>query len=177
MKNYIPRSHPAARWVAVLLSFSLLGLAFVAARELWTKRTGTQLESWLVPVFEIIGRATYEDWMLYAGIFALLLGLVLVAIGIKPRRKTHRAVASAANIWIRDVDIARQCTATAEKVPGVRRASTYVTRTTVTVTITCSSHDDDVTERVSASITPLIAELATVPQLVLRTSPRNGEDR
>ncbi|MEJ5997622.1 DUF6286 domain-containing protein [Corynebacterium sp. H130] len=168
MKPYKPKAMPASQVVAVLLSLGAFGLAAAAARELWTKRTGTALESWLRPVFDTISRAHFESWMFPAGVISAVVGLVLVIIALKPRPSTHEALAAAPNFWIRNVDVARLCTATAERVPSVATASTYAAPRHVTVTITGSDRHADLAERVAEAVQPILDQLADERTLTVK---------
>lgn len=159
MKRYIPRAIAASQILSIALSLGAFALAIAAARELWTKRTGTELKSWLHPVFELISRAHYEPWMLPGGVVAALVGLIFIIVAVKPRPRTHVPLAAAPNFWIRNVNIARLCTATAERVPGVSKASTYASPRTVIVTVTGSDHHGDLAARVSDSIEPIVGLL------------------
>lgn len=174
MSGYIPKSQPASRAVSVVLSMTAIGVAVAAARELWTKRTGTTLKSWLRPVFEFISRAEYQPWMLPVGMLVFVLGLVLIVVTVKPRPKTHVRLAQAPNMWIRDVDIARMCTATAERVPGVASASTHASPRTVVVSITGSNQHPDLAERVEAAVTPIVQQLSQPRKVSVKFHNRFG---
>ncbi|MDU0478678.1 DUF6286 domain-containing protein [Staphylococcus chromogenes] len=172
-KTFPPKAQPAARSLALVIAFAFLGVVIVVARELWSMRTGSQLESWLEPIFQVIGRARYQAWMFPAGIAAALVGIWLMIMAVFPRRQTHRGIISAANLWIRPMDIARHCTATAEKIPGVNRASTFATTRLVTVTVTGDPQDTDLAERVQTALSPITAALVDAPRLVVRIQSRN----
>ncbi|QGU02899.1 hypothetical protein CKALI_10220 [Corynebacterium kalinowskii] len=174
MKGYIPKGQPASRAVAVLLSIGSCGLAIAAARELWTKRTGTELKSWLKPVFDLIARAKYEPWMLPLGVAVVILGIYLVAVALKPRPMTHVQLAASPNFWVRNVDIARLCTATAERVPSVAGASTYASPKHVIVSITGSDQHHDLAQRVEAAILPIVEQLESPRKISVKFHNKFG---
>ncbi|QMV86167.1 hypothetical protein HW450_05485 [Corynebacterium hindlerae] len=177
MTTRVPRATPASRIVAILMSLSLFGVAICAARELWTKRTGTQLNSLLTPVFELIARAKYEPWMLPMGCLVVAVGFALIVIALKPRPRTHIQLRMAENHWTRNVDIARLCTAAAERVPGVARASTYASPRHVTVTISGNHSDSTLVERVTSTVHNVVAPLADAPQVQVRLQQQPGENQ
>lgn len=168
MKPFVPRAQPASRFLAVALSLGLFALVGIAGRELWTKRTGTQLESWLRPVFDTVARARFESWMLPAGVAVAIVGIVFIVVALKPRPKTHVALAAGPNFWIRNLDIARLCTSTAERVPGVARATTYASPRTITVTVSGGERHDDLAERVHAAVSPIVDHLAASRRLQVK---------
>lgn len=174
MKPYAPKGQPASRAIAVLLSVAAIGLAIAAARELWTKRTGTELESWLKPIFDLIARARYETWMLPVGVLVALIGVFFVIAALSPRPRTHVQLAASQNFWIRNVDVARLCTATAERVPRVAGASTYASPRSVVVSITGGDHHEDLPERVREAIDPVVAQLAEPRKLSVKFQSRAG---
>lgn len=168
MKTFTPRAQPSSRIFALTLCLLMFGVAGIAARELWTKRTGTALESWLSPIFELISRAQYQPWMLPVGILAIVVGLIFMFSSLKPRRATHQALAGEPTLWVRNVDIARMCTAVAERVPGVAVASTYASPRVVTVTVTGNSGDEPLPDRVRLAVHDKLAKLAKAPTLHVR---------
>lgn len=163
-----PLAQPTARYTAVILGLLLLGLVGVVIRELWSMRTDSDLESWAEPITQVIGRATYQPWMLPAGIASIVLGIILIYIAFRPRTRTHRPLASTASLWTRSVDIARMCTAASEKVPGVMRAYSVATNKRVTVNVHGDVKDPTLQSRVEAVVEPLVAELEHEPDLAIR---------
>ncbi|AKK02261.1 DUF6286 domain-containing protein [Corynebacterium epidermidicanis] len=172
-----PKAQPAARAVALLLAVALLGVVVVVGRELWTMRTGSQLQSWLEPIFETIGTARYQPWMFPAGLFAIALGLCLIVVAFLPRRATHRQLRSSARIWVRPVDIARLCTAHAQRVPGVLRASTFATPRAINISVTGDPNDPNLPGRVEESVYPILQQLIDDPKINIRVHSRNEEAR
>lgn len=137
-----PSTTPVARHAAVVIGFLLLAVAVVCAREIWLRNSSSLTwESWVEPVLDTVGAATFETWMLPAGVGAVLLGLLLVWMALRPRRRTHERIPAEAPVWMRPVDIARAFTAAAHTVPGVATASTYVGSRDVTVTVTGRADD------------------------------------
>ncbi|GAB3691827.1 DUF6286 domain-containing protein [Corynebacterium nasicanis] len=142
MSGRAPRANPWARHVAILIGVALCGVAVVCGREIWLRNsTSIDWDTWVEPVTMTIGNATFQPWMLPAGAAAVLLGLFLVWVAVRPRSLTHRAVRSEASLWIRPVDISRLLSATARRVPGVATARTHLSGSTAHVTVT--GHEGD----------------------------------
>lgn len=175
-KRTQPKAPPIARVYAMLTALALCGLIFVLLRELWSMRTGSQLESWLRPFFSLIGDVRYQPWMYPAGIAGVVVGILFVLGAMWPRRKTHWQTNSSATTWVRPVDVARMCTAAAEKVPGVIRATTASTAHRTTVYVTGDPTDAELEMQVIDAVQPVVDQLDPKPAVHVRIQNR-GEAR
>lgn len=176
-----PRAHPWARHAAVIIGLVLLIVALVCARELWLRNSSSiHWESWVNPIVGTIGNATYQPWMLPAGFGAFLLGVFLLGVALRPRTRTHRALAPTvvatpgASTWMRPVDIARLLSATALTVPGVSNAASHVAGRTATVSVAARIPDADLSPEVETTLTALLAELGL--DVTLRVRRRSSEE-
>lgn len=128
------RAQPVARYVAVAIGLTLWVGAAVCIRELWLRNSSSNTwESWIEPILTTIGEKTYQPWMLPGGIIISTLGVIVTWLALRPRTRTHHQVASAASIWLRQVDIARVLTFTTRSVPGVSTAHSRVNSKTATI--------------------------------------------
>lgn len=155
-----PVASPLARWIAMFFGLVFLALSGAAGRELWVRHFAPEYRSWADPFTEYIGHLSYHTWMLYAGIGCLVVGVLLLIPVFKPRSTTHRRLVDDENVWMRPVDIARMTTANAEKVSGVNSASTVVKHNQVRITVTTDRTDPTLADRVSRTVTPLLAQVA-----------------
>lgn len=167
-----PRARPVAHYVALLIGVALLAVAVVCARELWLRNDpDISWESWVDPLVLIIGSATYRPWMLPVGVLAATLGAVLMWIGVRPRTRTHRRLASSISLWTRPSDLARLISAQAHRVPGVLSARSQVTGRTVTVTVTEAGDDATLVGDIEAAVTPLLDTLGLPLTVQVRVEP------
>lgn len=172
-----PRAQPVARHVAFLVGLVLLAVSVVCARELWLRNDAdVDWESWIDPLVLTIGSATYQPWMLPVGILAVVLGGVLMWIGVRPRTRTHRRLASSVPLWTRPSDIARLTSAQALRVPGALSARSQVSGRTATVTVTGSGEVTALAEEVEAAVSPLLEALGLPLTLRVRIE-KQGEVR
>ena len=75
----------------------------------------------------------------------------------------------------RPIDIARLCTAQAERVPGVLRAHSTVTPKHITVSVNGdTSTAEDLTNRVTQQLTPHLANVAGAPTLTVHVKEPEG---
>jgi len=174
----IPRATPLARYVAILIGLALLVVAVLCGREIWLRNSRSiDWEPWADPIFRTIGNATYQPWMLPAGVIAAVLGVLLVWSAFRPRTRTHRRVQSTAPVWMRPVDVSRMLCAAARTVPGVASAASHVSGDTAHVSVT--GHREDLAPLVDVALTPLLDSLGVGLTLQVRQRPlaESGEQR
>ncbi|KAA8723768.1 DUF6286 domain-containing protein [Corynebacterium spheniscorum] len=165
-----PKASPAARWLVIVLGLLLISLAIVLGRDLWLNGNRPALA---VPqVLDLLSNATYEPWMLPAGIVSVVVGVIMVILALKPRKATHHQLRSTVSLWMRPVDIARKATATASRVAGVSTAHSHATKKTVNVSITGDAEDEQLGARVEQAVTGIARELDPAPEVKVRVRPR-----
>ena len=113
--------------------------------------------------------------MFPVGILLCVIALVLLAVTFWPRKSTYRQIESTTSLWMRPIDIARLCTAQAERVPGVLRAHSTVTPKHITVSVNGdTSTAEDLTNRVTQQLTPHLANVAGAPTLTVHVKEPEG---
>ncbi|MGA9870319.1 MAG: DUF6286 domain-containing Asp23/Gls24 family envelope stress response protein [Rhodococcus sp. (in: high G+C Gram-positive bacteria)] len=169
-----PTASPAAVPVALVLAVALLGLAFVAGREFLIVHDTIVGAPWILNTIDAIADLHWAPWMLGASAAALIVGLLLVALGLKPRTRTHvGAVSPSAQtpaVWLRPADVARVCSDRAGSVHGSLSARTTVTRKRVTVEVHPVPGSDAaaLTESVRDALTPTLTALSDTRRLDIR---------
>ena len=170
-----PVRDPGAKWVSVILGILLIALAIIIGREFWVVYGNNSAQSWLEPVYSWIAGLTYQDWMFPVGILLCVIALVLLAVTFWPRKSTYRQIESTTSLWMRPIDIARLCTAQAERVPGVLRAHSTVTPKHITVSVNGdTSTAEDLTNRVTQQLTPHLANVAGAPTRTVHVKEPEG---
>ena len=165
VRGHRPAASPAARYLAVLIGLLLVAAAVVAGRDLYIRYTDVEWQPWVSAATGWIGDLTYRAWMLPAGIAALIIGLLLIWAAIRPRTKTHRELTSEVAVWMRPVDVARMCTASAQRVPGVMGAHTVARKRSIDVTVIGNTADQRLREELQQSLQPLASLVAGSPRL------------
>lgn len=163
-----PKANPAAKWIGLLFSLFLIAVAVIAGRELFILFSDTDQQSWVEPALSYVGNLEYQSWMFPAGIAAVIVGLILVFIALKPRKKTHHRLIANVPVYLRTIDVVRMCTAAAEKVAGVHDASTDVSKRSVTVTIHGTDPDGSLSSRVAQAVQPLVERIDGSPTLKVK---------
>lgn len=161
-----PTASPAAVPIALGLALTLLAAAFVAGREFLIVNGTFGGAPWIGNAVAWIADLHWAVWMIPAAVASILVGLTLVALGVKPRTRTHTGAFSPTSpsptVWLRPTDVARMCSDHANGVPGVESARTTVTRRKVTVDVRRLAGSDSalVTEAVRTAVAPALAVLA-----------------
>jgi len=170
-----PLAYPAAAPAAALIAVAALILAFTAARELLIVRGTYGGAPWLRNSFEWFGRLHWEPWIPVAAAACVAVGVVLLAVACKPRRRTHlplQVAGPVATVWMRRTDLARMCSAHASSLSGVAAARTVVDRRRAVVRITVEDETPvaDLTAAVRAAVEPNLALLAEPIPLVVKVN-------
>ncbi|MDJ0392235.1 DUF6286 domain-containing protein [Rhodococcus sp. G-MC3] len=169
-----PTASPAALPVALVLALALLGVAFVAGREFLIARETIVGAPWIGNAVDWIAQLHWATWMIPAAAGAVIAGLLLVAIGLKPRTKTHTGAMSATSpspmVWLRPTDVARLCSDHAGDVQGADSARTTVTKKHVTIEVRKTRDADEaaMTESVRDAVAPTLAALADTRKTRIR---------
>lgn len=169
-----PTASPAALPVTLVLAALLLGVAFVAGREFLIVHDTIVGAPWVGNTVEWIAELHWAPWMISAAVASVLVGVILVALGLKPRTETHIGASSPTSsspmVWLRPTDVARMCSDHAGSVPGSESARTTVTRKKVTVDVhrTAGADSTSLSESVSAAIAPTLAILADTRKIQVR---------
>lgn len=168
-----PLGNPAARWIAVLTSLLLLGLAGVAARDLWYHFYGDEslAESWLGRTWDFLGSFASDAAAATVGIILTLLGLLLLFFTFKPRPHGFVRVNSPASIWTRPVDVARKATYTTRGDLGGEQVRTKANRKSVKVNVVDDGSGPAMQERVTQALNNEFRTLSAPPAVSVKLLP------
>lgn len=108
--------------------------------------------------------------MVPAGAVALILGLWLVVVAVRPRRKTVVAVDAAGSVWMRPRDVARLASHAASCVPGVEVLNSAATRRKVTMYVGITGMESDAAAKgsIAAAVGSATEILVPTPKIVVR---------
>lgn len=166
MSSTVPRALASVRILVILLGVVSLALSVVLAREAWIAWSGSAWGSWVKPVADLMAGTELPAWIIPVAVLAIVAGCAGVIAALKPRRRTHRALSSnTISAWTRPVDIARVCSATAQRTPGVAAARATVTSKHAHVVVNGDSEDAGLQARVHSAITTALSVLPSPPKV------------
>jgi hypothetical protein len=149
-----PVAAPAAAVVGVIAAVLVIAVGVVGIRETLVSTGSLAGGSWLEWLFGKAEVLKPADWMVPAGVAAVVLGLWTLAAGLKPRRGTHLAVGADTGVWIRRRDAARLAANSARTIDSVTTAAAKAKRRALRVTATATGD----TARVHDDLTTAIAQ-------------------
>lgn len=171
-----PKASPIARTLAVILGVLLLALAGVVTREIFVVLPNQDQQSWITPITEFFGQDELPEWIVWAGVGAIAVGVLLLIVAFKPRERTHRAIKSDAPVWMRPVDIARISSATAQQLPGARSAHSKLAGKKLKVVVEGDANDSSLAERVEQALTTKLSYLHEQPRIEVHVESESSQE-
>jgi hypothetical protein len=159
-----PAGTAAAVPVGVLAAAATIAAGVVGVRDALQAAdvvSGPSWTGWLAGKLEVVKPA---DWMIPAGIIAVVAGLWILVAAVKPRRVTHVAVGHD-GVWIRRRDIARLAAESAEMVDSVLSATAKSRRRTLRITVRAIGDTDRVGTDLDTTIGQRLAVLSPPPRV------------
>ncbi|MGZ0145888.1 Asp23/Gls24 family envelope stress response protein [Kribbella sp. WER1] len=141
----------------------LVGVGVVGVAEM-LRATGL-LRGQVIPA-DWFGRTVVVepgDWMRVAGIAAVVVGLVVLVLAVKPRRRTHLQVGDL--VWIRPAAAARLAADSASRVDSVTAASVVAKRRRLQATVTMFGSPKRVHDEVQATIADRLRSVTPQPRV------------
>lgn len=158
-----PVAGPAARWFGVVGGLILVAVGAVGVAEM-LRATGL-LRGQVIPD-GWFGRTlvvTPAGWLRTAGIAAVVVGLILLVIAVKPRRRTHLAAGEL--VWIRPAAAARLAADAAARVDSVTAASADAKRRRLHATVTTFGDPPRVHDEVRTAIADRLHTVTPTPRV------------
>ncbi|MFK4084669.1 DUF6286 domain-containing Asp23/Gls24 family envelope stress response protein [Kribbella sp. NPDC020789] len=161
-----PVAGAAAVWVGLVSAVALILAGCVAIREMAVGFGMMDGSSWLTRGFGRAFELQPAGWMVPAGIGALVVGLLLLVLTFKRRRRTHHAVDGADGfVWLRSSDIARLAADSARRVDSVTEVSGQFKRKRADLIVTTFGDP----ARVSTDVTTVVDDRLRIITPVPRT--------
>ncbi|EGD54943.1 DUF6286 domain-containing protein [Gordonia neofelifaecis] len=170
-----PVAFPGAAIAGGVLGVALLVLSGLLVRDVLVVTGLVGGDTWTHHLVVELSAQTWSGWMWSIPILCALVGLGLLWLAIKPRRRTHLSVDGYQVAWTRPVDVARSASAAALKVPNVRRAVTSVGRKRIRVTVTAAGPVDR--ERIARAAADAVARVCAGRPVVVKVRDPRRENR
>ena len=135
MPGPIPVATASARRVGVLLALLVLMAGAVAIRDSAVGFGALSGTSWTGAVLAATDKLHSQWWMVPVGCVALVAGLWLMFLAVRPRRRTAVSVTAAGSVCMRPRDVARLSAHAASTVPGVEVLRSDASRRKVTLLV------------------------------------------
>ncbi|MGO3325608.1 DUF6286 domain-containing protein [Gordonia sp. (in: high G+C Gram-positive bacteria)] len=174
-KVFAPSGRPGAAILGAVIGIALLVLCGVAIRDLILEAGWIDGDPWLGQAAHWSSETPWAGWMWAAAIACIVIGLVLLAAALKPRRATHIRLTDHDVLWTRRVDVARRCSAAAQAVAGVDHATTVVTRRKAKCTVIARDTADR--DRIREVVDGVVSDVESPKRAVVRFSNRTGGGR
>lgn len=165
-----PVAAATARYVAVALALVVMLGGVVSLREAGIELGWVDGTPWIGAAITALNGLRSQWWMVPVGAVALILGLWLVVVAVRPRRKTVVAVDAAGSVWMRPRDVARLASHAASCVPGVEVLNSAATRRKVTMYVGITGIESDAAAKgsIAAAVGSATEILIPTPKIVVR---------
>lgn len=163
-----PRAAPVAAVTGSLVAVAFIAAAVVGIHDLVVTQGWAGGHPWARGAIDGINHTTRADWVIPLAVLALLVGLLLLWVSVKPRRSTHQPVADqdpAAQVWVTPEALSQLAGSAGDDVSGVLRAYPKVTRRHIRVSVLTvpGADQDQVTQATTALIKERIGDLSDLP--------------
>lgn len=133
-----PRAAPAAAITGTIVAILFIALAVVGVHDLFVTQGWAQGSPWARAAIDNVNGAKRADWVVPLAVVALLIGLFLLVVSLRPRRNTHRAVPErdeAGDVWVAPGVLSNLAKSAAEDAPGVLHAKPKVSSRRIKVVL------------------------------------------
>lgn len=179
----IPLRAPAARPVAYLVALALAVIGAMAGHDWLARMEAIERPEIIAGFVDWLDRHGWDNALLPASVLSTLLGLALLYVAVRPRRRTHVRASGRADQWLRPVDVGRLAARAARRCPGVFDATAIATERTVGVTLDAGGAADDgaliakVRDAVDDELAAALGEVPPVKIRATRNGPEGGKNR
>ncbi|MCC2310002.1 DUF6286 domain-containing protein [Cellulomonas chengniuliangii] len=168
-----PTGSGAIGFVGPVLAVLTIALGLVLVRDALAVAGVISGDGWVVTVLDAMNGQTRTGWALAGGIVAALLGLWLIVVALRRRRRKALWLRKAAGVGIRPRDVARLARVAADDVDGVLDAKVTAGRRNVNVDVRTTG-DPYTRDRVREVVTARLAALAKPPKVSVRARPSSS---
>lgn len=168
-----PLAPAGATYLGAALAVLVVAAGAVGIREALVEAGVVAGDGWVAAAVSAVDGAAPASWMPAAGIVVAVVGLTLMLVALKPRRRRTVRARAATAVYVDLTDVARIARAAAEAVPGVLSAPTTASRRTLTIRCEVSGASDaDLENAVIRSATDELAALERAPRIRVRLTER-----
>ncbi|MCM0638765.1 DUF6286 domain-containing protein [Cellulomonas wangsupingiae] len=170
-----PRPAGALGWIGVVLALVVLGVAVVLVHDGLVALDVLGGDTWLLAAADAVGRITPTWQVALVGAVVALVGLRLLVVALRPRRRPAIPLAAGGGQYLLGQDVARLASGAAAQVDGVLDVRSTWGRRAVTVDATTDG-DTTVTDQVRSAVAERLTALADVPRVAVRARRASRTD-
>jgi len=157
-----PKAHSWTTAVAVLLALLLVAAGIVGIHDLLAGQGWVAGGEWVPPVVSAFEGLRVTTWMVVVAVLVGLLGLWLVLLALKPRRRTHvRSADDGLDLWTSPKALAAIAGHAADRIPGVASATARAHRRRIDVEVRADDGGRDVAPQVKQAVEHSLDGLTT----------------
>ncbi len=163
-------------FLGVVWSVALLVLGLIGIRDALVYAGAIGGTAWIERVAADLDGQRAADWLAVAGVVAVLLGLWLLSIAVKPRATNELAINAGTGVFLTKPGLRRVVKAAVTGVDGVDTATVSVRRSRVRVVASSWSDDDPeaTRRRIEDRLEHQLSTLQRPPSVRVRVEPAGG---
>ncbi|MGI8578685.1 MAG: DUF6286 domain-containing protein [Nocardioidaceae bacterium] len=170
-----PVASPAAGPVGILIALVLIAVGVVGIRDALTAAGAFSGQLWTARAADTLDGLARADWMIPAGVVAILIGLWWLFAALKPRRRTGLQLGDSGLVWIRPRDVARVASTAAEDVDGITSAHSSASRRGVNVSVeTTATTASEIERRVTETVAERLSAVDPSPKIKVNVRSVGG---
>lgn len=168
-----PLAPAGASYLAAASAMVLIVLGGLGVREALVAAGWIGGATWIADTVRAADGSAPMPWTPFAGIAAGVVGIILVGVALKPRRRRAVRATAQTAVYVDRTDVARIASASAEAVPGVISARSTASRRALTVRCEVSgTAEAELKNAVNRAVTTELAALEHAPRIRVRLAGR-----
>ncbi|MEP6526850.1 MAG: DUF6286 domain-containing protein [Nocardioidaceae bacterium] len=161
--------------LGVLWALTLIGLGGVAVRDVLVDIGVISGRRYVDETLTYLDNRTSADWMVAAGIAAALVGLWLVTLALRPRRRKELSVKAQTGVFLTTASVRRIAQAASSDVDGIDTSSVAASRSKVTIDVTTLTADPaEARSRVEEAVQRALSALIKPPTVNVNVRSTGG---
>jgi Family of unknown function (DUF6286) len=154
--------------LGVLWALTLIGLGGIAVRDVLLDIGVISGRLYVDETLTYLDNRTSADWMVAAGVVAALVGLWLVTLAVRPRRRKELAVKAQTGVFLTNASVRRIAQAASSDVDGVDTSSVAASRSKVKIDVTTLTADPaEARSRVEEAVQRALSALIRPPTVII----------
>lgn len=161
--------------LGVLWALTLIGLGGVAVRDVLVDIGVISGRRYVDETLTYLDNRASADWMVLAGVVAALVGLWLVTLALRPRRRKELSVKAQTGVFLTTASVRRIAQAASSDVDGVDTSSVAASRSKVTIDVTTLTADPaEARSRVEEAVQRALSALIKPPTVNVNVRSTGG---